>query len=123
LLATAVAADELLLAVDRRPPPAIAANEATKVRLQQGRITAIGKNVAPYHALDTGMFVCGRSIFRALEEAAAGGDTTLTAGVRGLAARGLARARDIDGAYWQDVDTIDDLHAAEAALAGESTHR
>jgi choline kinase len=123
LLNTPIDYDNLLLAVDRHPSADVAAYEATKVRLRDGWITEIGKSLDPYDALDTGMFVCGESVFDALAQAAAAGDTTLTGGVRILAARGLARARDITGAYWQDVDTIDDLHAAEAALVTGLHHR
>jgi choline kinase len=123
VLNTRIDRDNLLLAVDRHPSADVAAYEATKVRLRDGRITAIGKTVDPYDALDTGMFVCGESVFDALTEAAAAGDTTLTGGVRVLAARGLACAFDINGAYWQDVDTMDDLQAAETALASGSNHR
>jgi choline kinase len=123
LLAAAVDGNDLLLAVDRQPSPGIVADEATKVRLRGGRISEIGKNVEPYDALDTGMFVCAPPLFDALDEAIGTGDTTLTGGVRVLAARGVAGALDIGGAYWQDVDTIDDLRAAEAALAAAAADR
>jgi choline kinase len=109
--------NESVLAVDlRTTTPAIAA-EATKVRLSGSHITAIGKDLAPYDGLDTGMFVCAPSVFDALETSRASGDTTLSGGIRQLAARGLMRAADIGDGSWCDIDTMDDLEAAASLLA------
>jgi choline kinase len=116
LCAFAVGPGESVLAVDTRPAPPLVAAEATRVRLDGDRITDIGKGLDPYDALDTGVFVCAPALFDALEVAIASGDTTLSGGIRRLAARGLMRAADIGGAAWQDVDTLDDLDAAEALL-------
>lgn len=107
--------DALILGVDRGETSPQIIEEATKVRVRRSRITAIGKHLDDFDALDTGMFVCRPSLFDALDQAADRGDTTLTAGVAVLAARGLARARDVSGSYWCDVDTVEDLQGAEAA--------
>ena len=117
LLRTPVARDESLLAVDTRSTSPSIADEATKVRLNGSRITAIGKNVMPYDALDTGLFVCAPCLFDALETSRAGGDTTLSGGIRQLAARGLMRAVDIGTAAWHDIDTMADLEAAASLVA------
>jgi choline kinase len=106
--------NESLLAIDRRPATAAQAAEATKVRLQGDRITAIGKQVDPFDAIDTGLFVFSPAIFGALEESAQAGDTSLSGGVRRLAARGLMRGVDTGGSAWCDVDTIDDLMQASS---------
>lgn len=108
---------ESLLAVDARPAPPEVAGEATKVRMTDGRITAIGKTIAPFDALDTGLFVCTPLLFDALEASRAAGDTTLSGGVRQLAARGLMRGVDIGDSAWLDIDTMADLEAAESLLA------
>jgi choline kinase len=108
--------DALILGVDRHETSPEIIREATKVRLRGSRITAIGKHLAEFDALDTGMFVCRPSLFDALAEAGRSGDTTLTAGVALLAASGQARARDVSGSYWCDVDTVEDLQGAEAAM-------
>ena len=106
-----------LLAVDSRPAsPAIVA-EATKVRLAGSRITAIGKQLSPHHALDTGMFVCDPSLFDALDAAVAAGDTTLSGGIRRLADQGAMRAVDVGSTAWFDIDTLDDLATAESQLS------
>ena len=116
LLLTWVDARESLLAVDSRPAAPEIAAEATKVRLRGSRIIAIGKALTDYDALDTGLFVCTPSLFYALEAARAQGDTTLSGGIRRLAARGLMRSFDIGDARWCDIDTIEDLQSAESLL-------
>jgi choline kinase len=116
LLQYSMSSDESVLAVDARPvSPAIAA-EATKVRRDDSRIVAIGKDLTEYDALDTGMFVCSPLLFDALEASRAQGDTTLSGGIRQLAARGLMRAVEVGNATWCDIDTVSDLEAAETAL-------
>jgi choline kinase len=116
LLRAPVEPGESLLAVDSRPPAPELADEATKVRLRGSRIIAIGKTLTEYDALDTGLFVCAPSLFGALEAAGAQGDTTLSGGIRILAAHGLMRSFDIGDATWCDIDTIEDLHSAESLL-------
>jgi len=111
-----------VLAVDSLPADPAVAAEATRVRMTDGLITAIGKDVDPYDALDTGLFVFSPALFDALEQAQAAGETTLSAGVQRLAARGLMRGVDVAGATWCDVDTVEDLDAAESLLGVEPEH-
>jgi choline kinase len=111
-------ADESVLAIDTSDVPPEVADEATKVRLDGTRIVAIGKDLLEYDALDTGVFVCAPVLFDALAAAQADGDTTLSGGIRRLAARGLVHGFDIGNARWCDIDTLSDLAAAESALAG-----
>ena len=106
---------ESVVAVDRRlHDPALVA-EATRVLTDGDRVIAIGKGIEHFDALDTGLFVCDAALFDALEDSCAAGDTTLTGGVRRLARAGLMRAMPIGNAQWFDIDTPDDLRAAEAA--------
>ena len=116
LLEMRVPADESVLAIDTGPVDPEVAAEATKVRLSGHRITAIGKDLVPYDALDTGLFVCAPALFPALEIARLGGDTTLSGGIRQLAARGLMRGAEVGAAAWCDIDTLEDLAAAETLL-------
>jgi choline kinase len=106
-----------MLAVDSRPVAPEIAAEATKVQLDGSRIVAIGKELTRYDALDTGLFVCAPQLFPALETARASGDTTLSGGIRQLAANGLMDAIDIGDASWFDIDTMADLESAESLLA------
>jgi 1L-myo-inositol 1-phosphate cytidylyltransferase len=115
-----VEADESLLAVDARPATPEQADEATKVKREGSRIVAIGKDLSEFDALDTGVFVFSPVLFDALEDARAQGDTTLSGGVRRLAAQGLMHAVEIGDATWCDIDTVSDLAAAETALGAAS---
>jgi 1L-myo-inositol 1-phosphate cytidylyltransferase len=111
---------EALLGVDTYAIESEMADEATKVRLDDGRVTAIGKMLRPYDALDTGLFVCDRSVFEAIEASCVDGDSTLSGGIARLAARGLVRGVDIGRARWCDVDTLADLAIGERLVAQES---
>jgi choline kinase len=113
--------DRSLLAVDAGEAPPELAAEATKVRRDGSRIVAIGKDLDEYDALDTGLFVFSPQLYTALEDARAQGDTTLSGGVRQLAARGMMHAVEIGGATWCDIDTLSDLAAAESVLAVAKT--
>ncbi|MDQ3070885.1 MAG: NTP transferase domain-containing protein [Acidobacteriota bacterium] len=112
-----LAADESVLAIDTHTTDPMLVAEATKVLRDGSRIISIGKEIEDYDALDTGMFVCAPNLFEALETARAAGDTTLSGGIRVLAARGLMRGHDIGDAGWRDIDTVDDLQEAESAMS------
>ena len=114
LRAYPVAPGDSVLAVDDRPADPILVDEATRVRLRGDRIVAIGKGLTPWDALDTGMFVFTPGLYTALREARAAGETTLSAGVQRLAARGVMRAAAVVDSSWCDIDTSEDLGIAEA---------
>jgi choline kinase len=120
ILGEPVAPNESLLAVDSRSAPPGVVAEATKVRMSGNRIVAIGKDLIDYDALDTGMFVCAPLLFAAIDRSRAGGDTTLSGGIRQLAAAGLMRGVDIGNADWYDIDTMADLQHAENLLAEQA---
>ena len=120
LLSTPTPEGEALLAVDRGPQSPEFVGEATKVRMHGNRVTAVGKGLHPFDALDTGLFICQPSVFEAAAESCASGDTTLTGGIHRLAERGLITGVDIGGAAWCDIDTTDDLETAEQLLCGRA---
>ena len=70
---------EVLVAVDTRLGRAagVDPDDAMKVRIADGGIRAIGKQLAVYDAFDVGAFVCGPALFDAVEMAAAAGDSSL----------------------------------------------
>jgi 1L-myo-inositol 1-phosphate cytidylyltransferase len=117
LLRSPLEAGQALLGIDRYTTDSEIVSEATKVRMRRGRITAIGKSLDPFDALDTGLFVCQSSIFDAVEASCLAGDSTLSGGIRRLAARGLVRGVDIGSSRWCDIDTRNDLAMAEEMLA------
>ncbi|MDQ3211852.1 MAG: NTP transferase domain-containing protein [Acidobacteriota bacterium] len=119
LLDMSVPDGESVLAVDTQPAPPDVAAEATQVRMEGSYITAIGKELGAFDALDTGLFVCSPALFDALATAFESGDTTLSGGIRELAARRLMRGADVCGAPWHDIDTLEDLASAESLLGGQ----
>jgi choline kinase len=110
---------DVALAVDRRLDEISDLDDATRVRTGAGgRIAEIGKRLAAYDAVDTGVFLCSPALFEALEvERDARGGCSLSDGVARVARQGRALAVDIpQRSWWQDVDNANDLALAEAKL-------
>lgn len=112
-------ANVCLLAVDRRTDRIFDLKEATKVRLNGQAITAIGKGLTPFDAVDTGLFLCQPFMFQALEKARRDGDGSLSAGVRSLVGDNKIRAVEIGNRIWLDVDTPESLSLAKSYLLAE----
>lgn len=92
-------------------------DDATKVRVEQGRIADIGKEIPSYNALDTGVFRIGPELVEELAHLfEQRGDCSLSDGVKALAAKGRFHACDAGDARWIDVDTPAALQRAEAML-------
>ena len=102
--------------------PLLDLEDATKIALGEGRrIRRIGKTLAAYDAIDTGIFIAGPALFDALRDSlAAGGSGSLSEGVQALADSGRALAWDIGGRWWLDVDDEAAFAKAQAALGGLS---
>ncbi len=95
------------LAIDRRvDSPLVDPDDATWVKMDaEGRITAIGKSIAPYDAVDCGAFLATPELAIAIRDAiAAGKSGSLSDGMQRLADAGRAGTMDIDDAWWMDVD-------------------
>jgi choline kinase len=101
--------------VDRAPVDLDLA-DATRVRLAGRRVTAIGKGIDPWDAIDAGCFVLTGAVFDALRAVPQGAAQTVSAGMRQLVARGLLHAVDVDGTGWVDVDTPADRTLAERLI-------
>ena len=117
--------DTCRVAADRSPRTDAYADEATKLATDgSGFVTAIGKAVAGWDALDAGAFVCSPAIWEAVE------DAPEDCGLSDIFAE-LARDRrlgtvDISGHFWYDIDTAADLREAErlfAAIAAGAASR
>ncbi|MEA3009132.1 MAG: 1L-myo-inositol 1-phosphate cytidylyltransferase [Sphingomonadales bacterium] len=124
ILADMIAADRsaaaLTLGADHAVDnPLLDLDDATKIELGEGgRIRRIGKTLARYDAIDTGIFIAGPELLEALRASlAAGGLGSLSEGVQALAEAGRAFTRDIGGRWWLDVDDEAAFAKAEAALA------
>ncbi len=99
--------------------PLVELDDVTLVEASGGRVRAIGKGLDRYDGFDTGAFVCTPAVFEALEESVASGDTSLSGGMRLLAAADRLRARDVTGHMWIDVDTRGDQRRARNWLHAE----
>ncbi|RUM86968.1 MAG: CDP-alcohol phosphatidyltransferase [Thermodesulfatator sp.] len=89
--------------------------EATRVRISQGRVAALGKGLDPYEGLDTGFFVLTPEIFQVADRLVAArpeGEITLSEIV---AAAGIP-VTEVSGLFWMDVDTPEDLRRAGRLL-------
>lgn len=108
--------DGVLLAVDRKVDLVYDLDDATKVVTRDGALEQIGKSLAVYDAIDTGMFLCSDAIFAAMRESASLGAESLSDGVATLGRMGRVRTWDIGRAAWIDVDTPGARDEAERML-------
>src|SRR5271165_3326781 len=108
--------DEVILAVDSKVDRVFDLDDATKVRRDGNCIIEIGKELAGYDALDTGMFLCSPALFTRLEGAKKNGDCSLSDGMRQLGREHKLRAFDIGDAHWHDVDSPEALAHAESVF-------
>ncbi|HTR38625.1 MAG TPA: phosphocholine cytidylyltransferase family protein [Bryobacteraceae bacterium] len=115
LMRERLAPREVVLAVDPGVERIFDIDDATKVLRRGASIVDIGKEIAEYDALDTGMFLCSQSLFDDLESASRDGNCSLSDGMRRLASDGRLRAMEIGDAQWHDVDTPEAL-----AYAGDN---
>jgi choline kinase len=107
---------EVILAVDHNLDGVFDLDDATKVKCETDHIVDIGKDLARYDALDTGMFLCSPALFLRLESAKKDGDCSLSDGMRQLAREQKLKAFDIGDAHWQDVDSPEALAHAESVF-------
>ena len=108
------------LAVDRNlAGPLLDIDDATKVEVAaDGRIARIGKALASYNAIDTGLFRATPALAEAIRaDIAAGGGGSLSEGMQRLADAGLATTMDIGAARWIDVDSPAMLALAEGFVS------
>lgn len=118
--------DTCRVAADRSPRTDSYADEATKLATDgSGFVTAIGKAVAAWDALDAGAFVCSPVIWDAVD--AAPEDCGLSDIFAVLVPGRRLGTVDISGHFWYDIDTADDLREAErlfaASAAGAASRR
>ena len=121
LLEFPVADGEIALAVDRNSHNRLVnLDDVTRVRTFGDKIESIGKGLTDFNGFDTGIFLSTPAIFGALEQCAEkSGDTSLSGAVRVLAAEGRAKAVDVNGHFWIDVDDPKDFNLAESTLVAQ----
>jgi choline kinase len=116
LIQQPLASGEVILAVDPNIDRIFDLDDATKVLRNGDRILDIGKEIAHYDALHTGMFLCSPALFDRLELAIKDGNCSLSDGMRQLIAEGRLRALEIGEGRWQDLDTPEAFAHAEAVF-------
>ena len=104
------------VAIDTRPAHANE-DEATKIRVADGAVVGVGRDLDEWNAVDAGVFICTRSVVETAEEALARGEGTWNAVKRRWIEEGRRlEAVDIAGSFWFDVDTPHDARRAERLL-------
>ena len=116
LVASPLAADEAGRVLVDRAPRDLDLNDATKVRQADGRVTAIGKGLDPWDAIDAGCFVLTPAVFDALRRSPDSEPRSVSAGMRQLVARGALGAVEVGNTEWVDTDTPSDLALAESLM-------
>ncbi len=116
LLGRPLAPGHCRLAVDYRIANVVDLADATKVKVDDGHVADIGKQLQTYNAIDTGIFLCSGALFDALEAGKARGRESLSDGIRELAKRGVMEVENCSDHFWQDVDTERDLEVGEKRL-------
>jgi len=117
LSSVAVEPDTVTLAVDFNIQGSINdLEDVTRVKCAGGRIERVGKVLRDFNALDTGIFLCTPILFEALEASQALGDDSLSGAMNVLARWERARAFDIQGRVWLDVDDALSFSKAEELL-------
>lgn len=113
-----LAGDLAVLAVDSKIDQVFDLDDATKVVAEGDRIVQIGKNLASYNCVDTGMFLLSGDVTPRLEALIRDeGDASISRAMKQFIAERRMGAFDIGDGFWQDVDTLEMLREAERALA------
>jgi 1L-myo-inositol 1-phosphate cytidylyltransferase len=117
LMGSTLEPDTVTLAVDFNVAGSINdLDDVTRVKCVNGRIENIGKVIRDFNAIDTGVFLCTPVIFDALEASQAAGDDSISGAMNVLAREGKARAFDVHGRLWLDVDDPASFDKAEELL-------
>ena len=118
LMNESVADDEVMLAVDYKTKgnKFVDLEDVTKVQVDENLIVNIGKNIEPYNAFDTGIFLCSPALFDAIEKSLDTGDNSLSGGIRKLAEKRKVKSFNIKKNYWIDVDDERALKKAKNLL-------
>ncbi|MEM0226025.1 MAG: NTP transferase domain-containing protein [Thermofilaceae archaeon] len=94
-----------------RTPSALEAREGLKVRIEEGRIVAVGKGLESRYGIDTGLIIVRERAVGYIEEAVArrGPQAAIGDALNLAAEAGDVDFVDVTGLLWKDVDTPEDL--------------
>lgn len=110
--------EECILCVDKGMRCVFDMDDATKVKVVDGKIENIGKDLTEYNGVDMGIFLCSPYIFEVLKRNIKNGCYSLTETIRELARERKMKAYCIDDgeSYWIDIDTFQSLKIAREML-------
>ena len=108
---------DVVLAIDTKiKNPMIALDCVTKVKVNNNKITKIGKNLKEYNGFDTGIFYCKPSIFKALEICIKKDMGFLTDAIQYLADKSKVGIFEIEDKFWADVNDPESYRKAESEV-------
>ena len=99
------------------------AEEGTRVLVEEhGSIVSIGKGLADWNGIDTGVFKFAPDIFGAIDKEVSVGSKRQHelshAITRLIEEGGSLQACDVSGSFWHDVDTWEDLQYVRKVISG-----
>ena len=95
-------------------------DEATKVKVRDGRVERIGKELKEFDCIDTGFFVLSPDIFRYAEEVVAGKSPEHEVSLSEIMERARVEVSIVSGYFWMDVDTREELKRANREIVRRS---
>ncbi|ACS90066.1 bifunctional L-myo-inositol-1-phosphate cytidylyltransferase/CDP-L-myo-inositol myo-inositolphosphotransferase [Thermococcus sibiricus] len=87
--------------------------EATKVKIENRRVTDIGKTLEEYDALDTGFFVLEAEIFDIIEKLLQEKESLE---LSEIVKEAQLEVSEVSGLFWMDIDTPEDIKKAKKFL-------
>jgi CDP-L-myo-inositol myo-inositolphosphotransferase len=106
---------DLVVGIDTNPR-FIDVQEATKVKVEAGKLVGIGKELKGYDGVDAGIFVMEPVVFGLLRERVVGGEDNWSDCVGAIASEIDVMTHDLNGSFWCDIDTPVDLANAEKSM-------
>ncbi len=97
-------------------PRYIDITEATKAEGDGGKIKRVGKRLEEYQYADAGVFLCSERIFPTIERCLEKGKDEWNDAKREWMEKGEICIYDLEGGFWMDIDTEEDMEWAERFL-------
>lgn len=110
---------DFVIVVDSEPRY-IDIDEATKIKVKNGRVADIGKNLTDFDAVDAGIFLLSPSVFGLIEDVIRKGGDSWNDVKREWIKRKSMTLYDIKGAIWYDIDTPEDLKKINEILKAKA---
>jgi 1L-myo-inositol 1-phosphate cytidylyltransferase len=96
--------------------PLVDMEDVTRVQIDNGSVTRIGKRIEPYNGFDTGVFVGTRALLDTLARLQEEGrNPSLTDAVQAMPEPIMAA--DVSGKMWVDVETLRDFAVAKELIS------